>query len=154
VVVLVVVVEEVEEEEVEEVVEEEEEEEEEEETEGGGDGDEEEEDDVDESKDEKGMRRYLRRILYGAGDVAKPRKDAVDALEEIAVTYIREMALLSASYDARGRKLSRETFLMAIRRDPKKMGRARDLLRAMGVVEEVRERRKGRRDDDDSDDDE
>jgi len=131
-----------------------EEEEPEEEEEDDDDDDEEEEDEdeaEDDSKDDRTLRRYLKKVMYGAGDVKNPRKDAVDAMEEIAVSFVREMALLAASYDRRGKKISRETFLMTIRRDPKKMGRARDLLEAMGAVEEVREQRRGRRDDEDSD---
>ncbi|KAI8826886.1 transcription initiation factor IID, 18kD subunit-domain-containing protein [Fimicolochytrium jonesii] len=69
--------------------------------------------------------REVRTLMYGFGDTDNPSPDSVDLMEELLLTYLSDL-VTEAQRTAPKPKTS--DFLHALRRDPKKLARAHELL--------------------------
>jgi len=89
--------------------------------------------------DRKAMfRKELRSMLYGFGDEKVPFEETLEVLEQIVVSYVRELSARAMEVGKSG-KLALEDIHYLIRRDAKKFGRVKDLL---SMSEELKRARK------------
>ncbi|KAE9547549.1 hypothetical protein FO519_009239 [Halicephalobus sp. NKZ332] len=84
------------------------------------------------------IRRELKTMLYGFGDVKEPNEETLDTLYEIAIEYIIAVCKKAVSINA-NKKLSLEDIHFLIRRDDRKFTRVRELL---SMSEELKKARK------------
>eukprot|EP00842_Homolaphlyctis_polyrhiza_P000760 jgi/Hompol1/1685/HPOL_001417-RA len=71
--------------------------------------------------------REVRGLMYGFGDVPNPLPESVDLVDELLEWYITDLCEKAAAR-AIG-KLKTSDFLAVLADDPKKLGRAHELLR-------------------------
>ncbi|BDA43119.1 Transcription initiation factor TFIID subunit 13 [Coccomyxa sp. Obi] len=81
----------------------------------------------------------LKLMMYGYGDAENPFSTTVDLLEDIVVDYVTIMAH-TAMERATGRdgKMQPEDVLFLVRKDPRKLARAQELLRMKDEIEQAR----------------
>ena len=90
------------------------------------------------TKRQKRFRKEVASIMYGFGDAWNPLKESVDLLEKLSVEYIHRLTHRAAEVAAVRGKLDTESFVFLIRKDPKKMGRVRELLKMFEEINTVR----------------
>lgn len=77
-------------------------------------------------------------MMYGFGDDQNPYTETVDMLEDLVVHYITELTCNAMEIGRSGR-VQVEDIMFLMRKDPKKFGRAHDLL---SMNEELKKARK------------
>ncbi|KAI8585832.1 Transcription initiation factor TFIID subunit 13 [Geranomyces variabilis] len=80
--------------------------------------------------------REVSSFMYGFGDVKETRPDSAELMEEMLLTYLSDMC---AQVKTTARKPKTADFLHVLRKDPKKLARAHELL---GLDQEIRNARK------------
>ncbi|KAJ1555338.1 hypothetical protein HK096_003622 [Nowakowskiella sp. JEL0078] len=65
--------------------------------------------------------------MYGFGDVPNPAQDSAELMEDILLDFINDLCI-SASRSSQTTKVQTRDFLHALRKDPKKLARARELV--------------------------
>uniref|UniRef100_A0AC34RDC9 Transcription initiation factor TFIID subunit 13 n=1 Tax=Panagrolaimus sp. JU765 TaxID=591449 RepID=A0AC34RDC9_9BILA len=74
------------------------------------------------------IRRELKSMLYGFGDVKEPNEETVDTLLEIVLDYITSVCQKAQSINVNN-KITLDDIHFLIRGDPKKYNRVRELLK-------------------------
>ena len=96
-------------------------------------------DDDHEDSKKLSMSREVKFMMYGFGDEPCPYTQSVALIEEIVLNYIYEVTHQAMNMGKKG-KITVEDILHIIRHDPKKFGRAKDLLISN---DEIKKARKG-----------
>ncbi|KAJ3117158.1 Transcription initiation factor TFIID subunit 13 [Nowakowskiella sp. JEL0407] len=71
--------------------------------------------------------RDVKSFMYGFGDVPNPAQDSAELIEDLLLEYINELCT-AAVRSSQTSKVQTRDFLHALRKDPKKYGRARELI--------------------------
>ncbi|KAI8921416.1 hypothetical protein PhCBS80983_g02381 [Powellomyces hirtus] len=80
--------------------------------------------------------REVRSFMYGFGDVPNPSADSVELMEEMLLTYLSD---LCSKVRQTNPKPKTADFLHVLRKDPKKLARAHELL---ALDQEIRNAKK------------
>uniref|UniRef100_A0A7E4V1G4 Transcription initiation factor TFIID subunit 13 n=1 Tax=Panagrellus redivivus TaxID=6233 RepID=A0A7E4V1G4_PANRE len=83
------------------------------------------------------LRRELKTMLFGFGDVKEPLDETVDALHDIVIDYITSVCKKAVSLNA-AKKLTLEDIHFLIRRDVRKYTRVRELLSMSELLKKAR----------------
>ena len=88
-------------------------------------------------KDRTKLTSSIEEMMFGFGDEWPPNKDAVSAVESLAMNYIQDLCLEALEVAARNGKLDKECFLYLVRKEKMKFNRIDKLLRTNEELKEV-----------------
>jgi len=72
--------------------------------------------------------REVKSLLYAFGDVPNPRQDTVKFVEDLMVDYLVQLAHDATKLGQYRGRVRTEDFLFALRKEPRKLARAKELL--------------------------
>ncbi|KAJ3299609.1 Transcription initiation factor TFIID subunit 13 [Borealophlyctis nickersoniae] len=76
-------------------------------------------------------------LMYGFGDVTNPAQDTVELMEEMLMIYFADLAA-EINKVSTGNKIKLSDILHALRNDPKKLGRAQELIAMSKEIQEAK----------------
>ncbi|EWM22584.1 transcription initiation factor tfiid subunit 13 [Nannochloropsis gaditana] len=92
------------------------------------------------SKQGKGLRNDLVKMVYGYGDEKQPMQESVDLLDDLVKEYLEEMCRQACEVARLGRRdVQTSDFIFLIRKDGRRYKRMKDLLEADEELRDARD---------------